>query len=400
MGGQPKHPGVKRELLPPEKVDEVVELEEFVCPTCGGELDPQRHEEMFVQQTIELPESPVQVTEYRQYGHWCEHCQRVHYAPLPAGVIEGQLCGPRLQSLVAYLKGKLGASYSELKDFFQDVLDIEVSRGLLCRVVRRVNDALAKPYEEVQKSLPQERGLNVDETGWKDSGRRYWVWLFCTQWIAFFTVRASRGSEVLKQVLGDTFEGAITSDFYSAYVKFANAKQQFCLAHLIRDIKFLITLPDPATQQFGKQLLDYFRVVFRHWHARDDADPELLRKRIKRVERKLFKFLLTAQPPPGAVTTMKKRLVRCWPALFRFAEDPDLYEPTNNRAEQTMRQVVRIRRQTQGTRSEWGQQWCSRIMTVLGTCRKQHRSSWQFIYDAVLAQNFKAPMPSLIRQAR
>ena len=52
-----------------------------------------------------------------------------------------------------------------------------------------------------------------------------------------------KGSAVLRRVLGDPFEGALISDFYSAYVCYANARQQFCLAHLIRDIKFLTTLP-------------------------------------------------------------------------------------------------------------------------------------------------------------
>ena len=345
---------------------------------------------------IELAEKPITVHEYRQYGHWCPRCRKWHYAPLPAGVIEGQLFGPRLQALVAYLKGNLGASYTEVAELCGDVLGVNVSRGMVCRVIARVNEALKQPYQEVEQRLPQEKILNVDESGWKDSGKQYWVWLFCSQLIAFFTIKRSRGSEVLKQVLGETFGGAIISDFFSAYVKFANAKQQFCLAHLIRDIKYLTTLPNIATQQFGEHLLEYFRIVFKHWHARDETDPELLRKRIERVERKLFTFLCSAQAPPGAASTMKKRLIKRWPALFRFATEPELYEPTNNRAEQTMRHVVRIRRQTQGTRSEWGQQWCARIMTVLATCRKQNRSSWEFIRDAIAAYHFGTAMPSLI----
>ncbi len=186
-----------------------------------------------------------------------------HYPKLPEGVIEGQLFGVRLQALIGYMKGALGASYTELELFCRDVLGVEVSRGMLCDVVNRTSDALEVPYEELKDSIPQQKRLNIDETGWRDSGKGHWVWVFCNQLIAFFTISASRGSQVLREVLGENFGGAITTDFFSAYISYANEKQQFCLAHLIRDIKFLITLPDKNTQVFGEKLLKYFRSLFK-----------------------------------------------------------------------------------------------------------------------------------------
>jgi transposase len=107
-------------------------------------------------------------------------------------------------------------------------------------------------------------------------------------------------------------------------------------------------------------------------------------------------FLTKAMPAKGPALTMKKRLLKRWAALFRFVRQPDLYQPTNNTAEQTMRVVVRIRRQTQGTRSEWGRRWCSRILSVIATCRKQKRCAWEFVRQAVYAQNFGAEFPSLL----
>jgi hypothetical protein len=62
-----------------------------------------------------------------------------------------------------------------------------------------------------------------------------------------------------------------------------------------------------------------------------------------------------------------------WPSLFLFVRDPTMFEPTNNAAEQTMRVVVRIRRQTQGT-----------------------RSAWAFIRQAVYVKNFGGYFPSLV----
>jgi len=393
IGGQPGHVGKNRTLLSPAHVDEVVPHVVELCPDCGTKLTVDATANPIVQQVIELIEKPIKVWEHQLFGCWCNNCKAIHYAPSP--IQDGQLLGPRLQALVGYMKGNLGVSFTEIKDFFHDVLKLPVSRGMLCRVVQRISNCLRAPYEEVKQQLPQEPAINIDETGWRDNGKGFWVWLFCTQTIAFFSINASRGSNVLQSVLGQDFDGAITSDFYSAYVSYTGGVQQFCLAHLIRDIKFLTTLPDPATKKFGTILLAYFKRLFRLWNARDQMPVDVLHKKCRRLRRRLFKFLHSEKVPAGGAK-MKKRLVRYWESLFRFVEQPQLYEPTNNRAEQNLRHAVRLRRQTQGSRSAWGRDWASRIMTVVVSCKRQKRSPWEFIRDAVIAHRSATTPPSLL----
>ena len=68
-------------------------------------------------------------------------------------------------------------------------------------------------------------------------GALVWAWVFCSTSLAAFVLRPYRSADVLKEVLGSIFfSGAIHSDFFSAYVSYACEKQQFCLAHLIRDL--------------------------------------------------------------------------------------------------------------------------------------------------------------------
>jgi transposase len=336
------------------------------------------------------------VTEYRRHGSWCNKCKKLHYASLPEGVIEGQLCGARLQALIAYMKGSHATSYTDLEQFCLDVLGFEISRSSLCNIIERVSQALEKPYQELEAQISEERVLNIDESGWYDSGQQHWIWLFCTQVVAFFSIQDSRASKVLREILGDAFEGAIISDFYSAYVSFASKQQQFCLAHLIRDLKFLTTLPDPATKEFGEQTLRCFKIIFEHWHERDKVPRDIFLRRCKKIQRRLYMHLLKTALPKGEALTMKKRLLKRWDSLFRFIEQPELYQPTNNLAEQTLRFVVKIRRQTQGSRSLWGRMWAGRIMTVLATCKKQNRSPWRFLLEAINALNFNSNYPSLL----
>ena len=45
---------------------------------------------------------------------------------------------------------------------------------------------------------------------------------------------------------------------------------QFCLAHLIRDVKFLTTLPDAATKAYGERLRRALKELFEVIHRRDE----------------------------------------------------------------------------------------------------------------------------------
>ena len=274
------------------------------------------------------------------------------------------------------------------------VFEIEISRGGLAHQVRFVSHALHPSYTELAEAIAKEPNLHVDETGHQDKGRRYWIWAFCTRLFGFFTVEASRGSQVLKKVLGETFQGTLISDFFSAYIKYASVLQQFCLAHLVRDIKFLTTLPDAANQQFGIRLLRQFKRLFYFWHHRDTMPHAQYEWGIALIQRNL-KALVSEKELPRKSQNVANRLDKHWSSYLRFLVDPSI-APTNNLAEQTLRTVVIDRKITQGTRSEWGRHWSAHIWTVLATCRKQKRSSWRFIQDCVLASRFKTAYPSLI----
>ena len=392
-GGQKGHQGFWRKIFKSEEVDEIKEHGLSQCPSCHGSLGPEHETDPWIHQVVELPEKLTHVTEHRRKGYCCPGCHQQLYAPLPEGM-EGQIFGPQLQSLVVYMKGALHGSYTTLQEFMAEVFKLEVSRAMLCNTVRSTSEFLKPSYQELEKTLADQSYLHIDETGHKDNGDRYWIWAFCTQLFGFFTVDASRGSQVLKRVLGETFKGTVISDFFSAYVKYANAFQQFCLAHLVRDIKFLITLPDITDQQFGSRLLCQFKRLFYFWHFRHTMLQEHYDRAIATILIKL-RALASEKQLPRKSQNIANRLDKHWSSYLRFIDDP-LIAPTNNLAEQTIRTVVIDRKITQGTRSEWGRQWSERIWTVLATCRKQKRSSWKFIQDCVLAQRSGTPYPSLI----
>jgi transposase len=152
----------------------------------------------------------------------------------------------------------LHGSYSGIQDFFREVLSLEVSRGYLAKLNQKAAQAFAQPYAQLLSLLPQQVHLNADETGHKENGHRYWTWCFRAKAFIVFKIHASRGSDVLFDILGQNFQGSLGADFWGAYRKYAGqcgVLIQFCLAHLIREVKYLCEFPDPSFQRYIQALL-------------------------------------------------------------------------------------------------------------------------------------------------
>ena len=110
-GGQPGHPGAGPELLPIERVDEVVDHHPDACRRCGSLLagedpDPLRH------QVIEIPPITPVVIEHRLHRLVCPCCSTSTCATLPAEV-EASPYGPRLSALVGLLGSAFPLSFSK-----------------------------------------------------------------------------------------------------------------------------------------------------------------------------------------------------------------------------------------------------------------------------------------------
>jgi len=395
IGGQPGHPKHERTPFTPGELDAAWDYVFDRCPDCGGSLQNAQAEPRVVQQ-VELVEKPVRIEEHRAYTYWCPHCRKFHYAQLPDEVRKGGLAGSRLPALVAYLKGGCHASYSTIQAFLRDVLRVPLSTGQLARLIRKTAVALDAPYDELRGLLSSQAVLNVDETGHKECKKKLWTWCFRAELYTLFKIDPSRGSDVLIEVLGREFEGVIGCDYFSAYRKYMgdfNVLVQFCMAHLIRDVKYLTTL-DAATKKYGERLLDRLRKLFRVIHRRDTMPEDRFRRALQRAREKLLK---SAKRPPWTpdARNMADRFRKHGEAYFRFITTPGI-EPTNNLAEQAIRFVVIDRRITQGTRSITGRRWCERIWTVMATCAQQKRSAFDFLNQAVHAHFTRQPAPSLL----
>src|SRR5918997_180473 len=273
IGGQPGHPKHERAAFPPEAVNAgAFDHRLNSCPCCGHDLRPAPTIPPRVVQQVDVREVPLSIQEHRAHPGWCPSCRKMYEAPLPPGIGRGGLVGPSLTTLIAYLKGACHASYSTVRKFLRDVVGVTISRGELARIIAKVSRSLERPYQELLDDLPGQARLNVDETGHKQKGDRHWAWCFRAGLYTLFKIEPTRSADVLIEVLGAEFDGVLGCDYFSAYRRYQRefgVLLQFCLAHLIRDVKFLTTLPDPRDRAYGERLREALRQLFAVIHRRE-----------------------------------------------------------------------------------------------------------------------------------
>jgi transposase len=397
-GGQEGHPQHTRPLFPPDQIDKTWNYTLDGCPDCKGPVDEADCPPRLVQQ-VEIVAKPLRIEEHRGLAYWCATCQKLHYGTVPAAVTKAGLVGPRLTALVGFLKGACHCSFSTIRKFVRDVVGVTISRGQLAKLVHKVSASLAPTYQELFEALPGQAVLNVDETGHPDRGQDLWTWCFRAPRFTMFRVDSSRGSDVLVAVLGKEFNGLLGCDYFSAYRKYLkdfNVAVQFCLAHLIRDVKFLVKHPNAANRRYGAMLLEHLRQLFGTIHARElYASPASFRRRLTAIRNALVADAILNLPKTREAGNLADRFVTHMDSYFRFITTPQV-EPTNNLAEQAIRFVAIHRRMTQGTRGPAGQRWCERIWTVVTTCAQQARSVFNFLFDSVGAFFRGRPGPSLL----
>jgi len=397
IGGQSGHTKHERTPFTTDEIDEFKTHTLDACPDCGGELQEVEGSDKVVQQ-VEIVQKPIHIEQHNALCYWCEHCQKFHYAPMPAHIEKGQLIGPRLTATIAYMKGACHCSFSTIRKFLRDVVGITVSRGQLSKLIQKASAAFEQAYNELLEYLPSEATLNVDETGHKENKKRFWTWCFRADTYTLFKIADSRGSKVLINVLGEDFAGVIGCDYFSAYRKYMkdfDVLIQFCIAHLIRELKYLAGLSDKATADYGQSLLDAMREMFSIFHKAEELTESRFAKAMEESRKTFLSIALGDVPDSRQAQNLANRFRKHGDAYFRFITTPGI-EPTNNLAEQAIRFVVIDRYITQGTRSENGRAWSERIWTVLATCASQGRNAFDFICQSIQAHFSDQPFPSLL----
>ena len=119
----------------------------------------------------------------------------------------------------------------------------------------------------------------------------------------------------------------LSCDYFSAYRKYmpeCDVLVQFCMAHVIRDVKFLLTLPGRAVQAYGQRLRDALRDLFGVIHRREKMTAAGFQKALEAAREQVMKAATTRVPEAKHARTLAKRFRENGEAYLRFITTPGI----------------------------------------------------------------------------
>jgi len=397
-GGQPGHPGHGRSLFPLERVTEVVEHWPEGC-SCGHVFGEEERELVGASarhQVVELPRLAVEISEYRLHRVCCPECGRTVRAELPTGVPRGCF-GPKLEAATAALTVRNRLSRRQLVELLEELFGCPIAVGTIDAILSRTAETLGPVYDELLEQTREAAALNIDETGWYLSGEPRTLWGAFSKQTAVLRIAPDRGKQHLHGLIGDEFVGIVGSDRFTAYNSLEPERRQVCWSHLRRDFTFHADLGSGPQEAFGLDGIEVTWNVFQAWKQfQQDGDRDALQQRVAGIKtqmRPLLEWGSTGKRQRH-VRALAKNLLKLWPALWTFAEVPDV-EPTNNAAERGLRAAVIYRKLSLGSRSQGGERTIERLLSVDQTCRLQRRSLYAYLADALTAKARGDPVPAL-----
>ena len=299
-------------------------------------------------QQAELPEIKVTVTEYQLLKYGCETCGKNSVAPLPIG-IPNSAFGPKLMGLMVTLTGVFHLAKREAVQLIKELYDVDMGVGSISNIEERVTEALDPIYQRIHGFVMESKLCkHFDETGWRDRGKRHYVWLASCEQAAVYMIDRHRSSEAfLKLFTVSPDDVSVVTDRYAVYEIFK--KHQYCLAHLIRDFHNYAEREGPD-KQIGEALESELKKVCHiHKKYREGKITLVERNRcIGRLKRKL-EFHLEDGMANGSDDLFKlsETLLDNFDKLWAFTKTLGM-EPTNNLAERDLRKLVVWRKRVMG----------------------------------------------------
>ncbi len=361
------------------------------CPDCRVDLTG--HRVVKTRQIIELPPVQAQVIEHTLVERRCPNCRK-RWTPrldLSSLAVGRQRFGIGVQAEVALLREQCRLPFRVIQDYLRHRFALRVSVGQLVALVEGVARAGKAVVEAFKHEIRGSPVVNGDETTWREDGQNGYVWSFSTDQVRYFLYRKSRSASVVKEVLGDDFQGVVVSDFYGGYNAHLGLHQR-CWVHLLRDMHEL--KEKHSTDKGLKKWAAAVKAIYERAKAYKGplgrlGPVEQQQQRVKQqreFEQELMKVCRPHIKKKKVYSKLCERIERFLPELFVFVADVRV-PSDNNAAERSVRQLVVSRKISGGTRSARGSETKSILASLFGTWRLQRLDFYQRCWNLLTAKN-------------
>jgi len=377
------HPGWYRAI--PTVWERTEEVLPATCPHCGGgvQVDPAGLDHNHVQE--DWVAGRVEAVCFRHPAALCLVCGRAVEVAGP-GELLGCPIGPNIKARAEYLHFEIGLSCRKVQTICAHLLGFQ----FVPASVLGFDQQAARRAEPLAADIAHKLGFAMvvyaDETYWTIDAVSAYVWFHGNEDLAYFQIDTSRSGEVSRQILGDSFDGILSTDCYGGYEKHRAKAKQKCLAHLRRTAKDWLELVPASSQAaaFFNDIVSWVRracalhrrcPASRMWTGEQRLEIDWLRQELTRLQ--------TLPLDHDRATRLQKRLKKHDEDWLTFVRYPEV-SPTNNLAERALRHLVILRKLTYGNRSAAGAHRLGVMHSVLATAQRQGHAAVSFLRDLFL----------------
>ena len=304
--------------------------------------------------------------------------------------------GENLQSLVVAFSTVGAVSANRIHELFGNVFGIPLSTGTIANMVRHCAENLAEIDEQIKCAVAGLDVAHFDETGTRVDNKLNWVHVASNRFLTYLYLSEKRGKLGMEEgAVLLAFHGIAVHDCWASYWIYGSA-HAICCAHLLRELNGILdNHPEQSwAKNFKKLLLDMKKAkddaVFEGRDALDLDDIARFLKRYNRILRKAYQQNPLPDKVPGKRGRQKRGKIRA--LIDRLKERKEavcLFIKNftvpfdNNQAERDLR-MVKVKTKVSGCfRTSDGARYFLRIMSYVGTARKQGVRPFEAILKAV-----------------
>ncbi len=367
-GGQVGHKGTTLEMR--ETPDKIIDLKSDFCSVCGQSLATGLFILKAKRQVIEIPPIVPLYEEYRQYACQCPTCNHQQVAGFPLGINAPIQYGSTVETLVGYFSVYQYIPFKRLQSLFSQLFSVPLSQGSIGNILERSAQRCGVVYKEIKNQLLQSPVVGSDETGAKVNGANWWIWAWQNVQNTFLIASDNRGSKTVDSVFAKGLPNSVViSDRWAAQLKTHSKNSQICLAHLLRDLIFLIELEqlDFATRfkSFIVEVFENKKRTIENKKAYSQNSQEALDLQ-KTLNQLLLIPIDKEKHPKSAIfqVSMIKNRNFILPCLYNIEIPPD-----NNASERAIRNI-KVKQKVSGQFKSGQNAFCV-IRSVMDTLLKR-----------------------------
>jgi len=360
LGAPVGHKGYSRHV--PERIDCVKEVGLKKCPHCNGFLGEIQEVRSRYVTDIKLKLDVVN-TQYNIHRKYCCKCKKIVEPEVP-NVLPHARFGLNLMLLVMYLKLGLRLPNKKVCDYFITMYDLQISDGEISIILKQLAREFADYYIYLEKLLKLSRVKHTDSTGWRVNGKNYFAWVFISCGIVIYKISKRNNHKVALTLLGKQKNKILVVDRHLAFRTLAEKSGfllQLCWSHILADTKDLKKNFGSEGKYVHNHLKEIYALATGLNHNGTAEQIEQLKGEILQLTLRHYKHITIRR----FVNNLYNKDIE---NLFRFVNDPEI-DATNNISERELRELVIIRKISNGSKSTRGANTTAILMSIIQTIR-------------------------------